>query len=237
MGNRDLSDRVVYLYTLADPRTDVVRYIGYSVNPKGRLKAHLRETKHCHRTHWIQKLISEGIKPVMEVLEKCLPGEDYKAKEVGWIAAYKAIGFDLVNSVEGGEGTTGYEHTPEWKAENSIRMLGNKHLLGHKPTPEAIEKSRAANIERMSSPEARAEVSKRMLGNKHLLGHKRTPEAIAKTVAVNKGNQYLLGHKHTTETKARIGIASKAVAALRRVQKQMTALVDMAREEKTNDAS
>ena len=49
----------------------------------------------------------------------------------------------------------GFHHTKEWKEENSKRMRGNKHLLGHVTSKETKEKQRI-----------------KMLGNQHLLGHR-----------------------------------------------------------------
>ena len=221
MGSRDLSDRTVYIYTLCDPRDSIVRYIGYSKDPKGRLRGHIQDTNQCHRVHWIQKLISEGVRPTVEILEECLPGEDFKAKEIEWIAAYKAIGFDLVNGTDGGEG-----------------MLGAKTFLGRNHTPEAIAKNRAAHLGRKASPETRAKQSAAGVGKHRGLGYKHTPEARAsmrashtglkhsaetiqkirlaqtpetraKSSAAMRGNQHTLGYKPTLETRAKQSSAGK----------------------------
>ena len=47
-----------YIYTLSDPRNNLVRYVGKTSNPKMRLQNHMNR-KHNERTHkrnWIESL-------------------------------------------------------------------------------------------------------------------------------------------------------------------------------------
>jgi len=65
------------------------------------------------------------------------------------------------NMTDGGDGSWGYRHTEEWKAELSRRQKGRKM------PPEAIERRRQALIGYVHSPEARANMSAAHIGLKH----------------------------------------------------------------------
>src|SRR5262245_22184632 len=60
------------IYALRDPRTQEVRYVGKTVNPRGRLKVHLHHARRgtsWHVSRWIRELFAEGLLPQWEVLE------------------------------------------------------------------------------------------------------------------------------------------------------------------------
>ena len=59
----------ITIYALTDPRDDMIRYVGYtSRNISMRLKEHVSDKSPCHRTHWIQGLIRDGVRPTIMVL-------------------------------------------------------------------------------------------------------------------------------------------------------------------------
>ena len=56
----------IYIYTLTDPNTNMIRYIGKSNNPDKRLRIHLIEARRglkSYRSNWLRKLITMGQKP------------------------------------------------------------------------------------------------------------------------------------------------------------------------------
>jgi hypothetical protein len=60
-------NETVYVYTLEDPRTDEVRYVGATVNPKSRLGT-IKNQPHSKRLKkWINGLKDDGEDPVMTV--------------------------------------------------------------------------------------------------------------------------------------------------------------------------
>ncbi len=148
-----------FIYTLSDPRTNKIRYIGQTNNPNNRLKRHLQKSylekydKNTYKSNWIKSLLKENVFPVMEILDEGTK-ENINDLEIYWIAQFKTWGFKLTNLSEGGEfgvDWTGRKHTAETKkkmSDNCTRKVAvaeydlNGNILGHYETiTEASEKT------------------------------------------------------------------------------------------------
>lgn len=128
----------ISIYCLIDPRTKEIRYVGKTINPERRLRKHLIDTERNHRVNWIRSVLNDGIRPVLEVLERC--SEDaWREAERFWISYLRFLGARLTNSIDGGNG-------------------GN-------PSPETREKLRLAKLGKKASASARANMSKAFRGN------------------------------------------------------------------------
>lgn len=105
------------IYTLTDPLTYQVRYIGLTKETlASRRSKHLtdaRSGKHNHRVHWIRSLLEKGLKPLIEELDTAESYEALTRLEIYWISQFKSWGFALVNATDGGEGSVGYKHSKE----------------------------------------------------------------------------------------------------------------------------
>lgn len=168
------------VYVLSDPRDGAVRYVGMTTKgARRRLGAHLRSSallKDTRKTVWIRSLLAEGKRPVVEVVEGFADPGPLPEAEQFWITQFRALGFDLTNSTDGGEGTPGIEHG--WEVRHNMR-LGQ---LGKRRSPEAIRKTSLANVGR--SPWNK--------GKKGLYSH--SPRTIRK---IRKGRR---GKRHRPET-------------------------------------
>lgn len=91
-----------FIYTLADPRTNLIRYVGKTDAPASRAKSHLRRDRSI-KAKWIQSLVSAGVHPVLEILDE-VPFEEWMLWEQYWITVMRGWGFDLVNGDNGGLG-------------------------------------------------------------------------------------------------------------------------------------
>ena len=131
----------LFIYSLSDPITNEVRYIGKTYNPEKRYKEHIYKSKtgKTHRDFWIQKLMKLEQKPIMNIIEEC-NDENWVIREQYYISIYD----NLTNLTNGGEGTHGYI-----------------------PSKETIEKRRLATIGKKRTDEFKEAARLRKLGTKH----------------------------------------------------------------------
>lgn len=114
-----------HIYTLSDPITNEVRYVGKANNVSQRYMAHLnRARKHqTHKWSWIQSLKKKGLKPIIDVID-IVDIEDWIFWETYWIAQMKQWGFNLVNYTDGGDGCSFANQTSFKKGEGGKRVIG-----------------------------------------------------------------------------------------------------------------
>ena len=102
---------MIYIYTLSDPETRAVRYVGKSISPSSRLIRHISESKsgryNNHRVNWIKSLIGKGLEPKMDIIDE-VDGE-WEWVEEYWISQFKSWGFHLTNGTDGGDNPPKYE--------------------------------------------------------------------------------------------------------------------------------
>lgn len=168
-----------HIYHLMDPRTGEIRYVGKTIETELAVRvikhvhASANREKNTHKSRWIQKLIREGVRPALTVIETG-SGDGWVAAEQDWIALYEMTGARLTNLTDGGEGRPGYKHTPETLAKMSASHMGQRH------SPEAVEKTAAFNRGKARTAEVRAKISASKMG------HPVSAEAIAKQKATLK---------------------------------------------------
>lgn len=116
---------ITYIYTLTDPRTNQVRYVGKTNNIKQRYNAHLNKArKHqIHMFNWVNQLKKEGLKPIMEIIDE-VPIEEWIFWETYWISQFLTWGFKLINYTNGGEGTTFGNQTSFKKGHGGKKVVG-----------------------------------------------------------------------------------------------------------------
>lgn len=101
------------IYTLSDPRSGEVRYVGKSVNPKGRYYSHIYTSERkmdgsgglSHKSNWIGSLLKQGVLPIMEILE-ILEESLLSDAEMFWMIQMKCWGFKLTNTIYASIGTS-----------------------------------------------------------------------------------------------------------------------------------
>ncbi len=104
--------KTVYIYTLSDPRTNEVRYVGKTNNPEQRRKAHgvlSREVK-SRKKNWIKQLKRLDLRPVFEIIDE-VPESEWHKWEKYWIQQFIVWGFRLTNHTAGGDGLTSGNQT------------------------------------------------------------------------------------------------------------------------------
>lgn len=96
----------IYIYSLQDPITQEIRYVGKTKNPKMRFHNHMntRHNEHTHKRNWINSLKELHLRPCMLILDE-VSEDDWKFWEKYWIQQCIVWGFNLVNHTSGGEGS------------------------------------------------------------------------------------------------------------------------------------
>lgn len=215
--------KTVFIYALCEPGTRTVRYIGKATNPKQRLYAHISRahTGGTHKNCWLNSL--NGIIPNLVILKE-IPASEWQEWERRYIAGARALGMNLANFTDGGEGTSGWNPSLEHRAKLSVALTGEKNpFFGKKHSPESLAKMSASHAGVKLCPEHRAKIGAALAGKKQKpfsaehraklsaskLGVKLSPEHRAKLSAANTGR------KHSPETCAK---RNAALTGLKRSQ-------------------
>jgi hypothetical protein len=125
---------MIYIYTLKDPISNEIRYIGKTNNIERRFQKHITEKRNnTYKEQWISGLKNKGYLPIIEIIDT-VPKEDWIFWETWWISLFKSWNFKLTNISIGGEGGPLSEET-----KNKIRLskIGSKGRLGTKNTEES----------------------------------------------------------------------------------------------------
>lgn len=228
-----------FIYTLCEPETGIVRYVGKTSNPKKRLLMHCSfarlKPRSNHRTCWIHSLLVRDLRPILQIVDEVSVTE-WPQWEVAWIEFYREQGFNLVNSNAGGEG--GSNPSEDTRTKISASHVGRKYkplspahranisvgLRGKPKSAEHVEKVRLANIGKKRPSPSVETLAKRSAA---LRGKKRTPEQNAATSArqigkpksaehMEKVRLSNLGRKHSAETREKHSRSMKAVWARRK---------------------
>lgn len=184
----------MHVYGLIDPRNNQLRYVGKTSDPRGRLYAHKSRKGKSHRANWIQQLKSEGLLPVMIVLETLSSDVDAYQAEREWISMVRSWGAALCNHADGGEGGfAGAKRLTPISEETRIRM--SLAQQGKKLTEETKIKMKQAHLGKASplrgrkqTPEHRAAISQGLMGHAPWSkGRKLTAQQLANRKKVRNG--------------------------------------------------
>lgn len=165
-----------HIYALIDPRTDAVRYIGKADDLEWRYRCHLNDRHKSAKSMWVKKLLGLGLYPQMRCLAS-IPSWMWQEAEEFYIALYRAAGVPLLNLTAGGEGSNGYEPTPE--ARKNISESAKKRGVSREHLDYMTARAAKCNRGKMKpcAPEIRAKIAA------SLRGRKLSPEAVAKKSA------------------------------------------------------
>ncbi len=116
-----------FIYSLSDPITGEVRYIGKANDPKKRVLDHIKENKTSNKSHkisWIKSLVSKDLLPIVEIVDEVLKIE-WEFWEQYWISQFKTWNFNLTNISPGGYNNN-YKRSDNTKQKMRISKLGTK---------------------------------------------------------------------------------------------------------------
>lgn len=118
-----------FIYSLSDPRTNQVRYIGKTNNPSARLSGHISYSVTGEKSRWIAELKAIGLRPIMNILEETTE-EQWSVREQHWIAKTKESNCALLNIQAGGGGNQLPFNRVRAPAKNGVQF--NYKLLKEK---------------------------------------------------------------------------------------------------------
>lgn len=172
-----------FIYALCEPDSDTIRYVGKSDNPKRRFWDHLATSTRAttHLGNWLRLLKGTGKLPLLEVLDE-VPRPQWKFWEREYIRVFRAIGINLVNGTDGGDGVVPTPETREKMLGPNNPMFGKKHSLetrrriaeagrGRVCSEETREKMRRFKMGKVVSEVTRDKLRQSKLGkNNHRFG-------------------------------------------------------------------
>jgi hypothetical protein len=86
------ADGISCIYTLSCPFTGNIVYVGYTKDYQQRKYQHEHGYGSCEINKWERYVLSQGLKPIIEILDMDSSCEQY------WIEQITAWGFELLNS-------------------------------------------------------------------------------------------------------------------------------------------
>jgi predicted GIY-YIG superfamily endonuclease len=186
-----LQPKTAVIYTLYAFDGKGPRYCGFTSYPVKRFREHKIDKSKKHKCNWVKSVGPENIH--MSILEITTP-EKAPEREIFYIKKLRAMGFDLTNHTDGGEGLL--NPSPETRAKMSASKKGKKFLPEHcaniakakrNISPETRVKMSYSQQHKVVTAEHKAKISASLIGNTRTKGYKHTPEAIAKLSAASKG--------------------------------------------------
>ena len=94
-----------YIYTLSDPDTMEIRYVGQTNEPKRRFNDHISssinensESYDTYKARWIRKLFNNNLLPIMNIIDTCDSLEDSNRIERIYVEKLTNEGHKLTNS-------------------------------------------------------------------------------------------------------------------------------------------
>ncbi len=115
---------MVYIYTLAHPITNEIRYVGKTVNLKKRYIQHITNSVKTHCKSWINSLLKDNLLPKMEVLEETNNELKWEQLEQYWINQLQQWGYSLTNHTSGGEGRHNSIVSKETRNKMAAKRIG-----------------------------------------------------------------------------------------------------------------
>lgn len=131
----------IYIYSLIDPFTNEIRYVGKTKNLEKRFRHHINNSKkrNYHSANWIKSLLIKNRKPKIEILEECTK-DNWEEREKYWISYYRKT-YDLTNILDGGNGGATYGRLgKKWSKEHRNNYIKSRTGLKTTVSKEGKEK-------------------------------------------------------------------------------------------------
>lgn len=102
-----MKNKTTFIYTLSTKEEpNNIRYIGKTDNPKDRIERHTQPyylKEGTYKANWLKSELKKGNTPMLNIIDEVYH-DNWQFWESYWIEQFKAWGFRLTNSTNGGEG-------------------------------------------------------------------------------------------------------------------------------------
>jgi hypothetical protein len=188
-----------YVYEHLRLDTGAVFYVGKGTGKRCTVRSH------HHRNEFWQRTEKKAGGFCVRMVAKDVDEELAFLVEQERISQLRTVGIRLCNMTNGGDGTSGWVKTPEWK-----RKVGEKHKgkVISKETRAKISASVKASGY-VHSLEVRQKIADTHKGHQRTLGLKHSAETKLKMSHANKGNKSRLGQVRSKAEREKVSIAMK----------------------------
>lgn len=128
------------IYSISDPLTNEIRYIGSTINFNRRINQHNNDKRNSKKCIWMRSLKDQGLNPVYTILEECTE-LNWKERERYWISKFD----NLTNHKLGGD--SGNPRIVSKETRNKLRDINKGKVLSSK---HKVELMNSANSKKLS---------------------------------------------------------------------------------------
>ena len=178
-----------YVYEHLRSDTGAVFYVGKGTGKRSSVKSH------HHINEFWQRTEKKAGGFCIRIVAKDVDEELAFLVEQERILQLRTVGIRLCNMTDGGDGTSGWVKTPEWR-----RKVGAAHC-GKVVSKETREKISKAATGYRHTENAKLKMSISRLGMQNTLGHKHSDATKQKMSDAHIGNKSRLGQTRSTEEK------------------------------------
>jgi hypothetical protein len=150
------------IYTLSDPNTNEIRYVGYSSDLKERIRGHYKPSSLKEKTHknqWLKSLLDTKQKAKVDIIASYATAEELPAAEIEMIAYFRSIGCSLTNGTDGGDGVS--KGTIPWnKGKKGLQIGSNKGKTFSEETRKRISIARRSRPGILHTEESKQKMRK-----------------------------------------------------------------------------
>ncbi len=136
------------------------------------------------------------------------------------IQCFRDMGIELVNMTNGGEGTSGWMPSEEWRAKKAQSQRQKFSVSGNPMLTNQANAKRSKVLQgRFLSEDHKAKIAQSLIGNKNTLGKNLSEEHKAKISKSLLGNKRNVGRKNSVESNQKRSESIKAYRALQKTLK------------------
>jgi predicted GIY-YIG superfamily endonuclease len=149
----------VYIYSLSNPISNEIKYVGKAKNIEKRLREHLYEKANNKKNNWIKSLKKMNLIPkieIIDIVDEC----EWQFWEKYWISQFKTWGFELKNSNEGGCGANNPSSETRFKNGSGKRGKTYEQVFGIEKSELLKANISLKNKERVIKQDTKDKISK-----------------------------------------------------------------------------